>query len=570
MKIKGMIRATGFSTLLGLAGVAAAQDIIIPGEREFLRFEYLDSYKPLKGYPVAEKLASYKTIRLTADLSKLSDNEKKALVYMIKAAEHADNIFWMQSYGNKDSVLSRCTDENLKQFLKLNYGPWDRLNNDQPFVAGIGPKPAGARFYPEGMTAEQYKARFGDMMSDPYSVVVINPAGEPEQAPYFMVYEKDIMGINQNMMRAAEAIGPENDRLFFEYLRSRGESMIMNNYGQSDIAWLNVTQSNLDIIIGPIENYEDKLMGTRTSFEAYVLVRDKEWGARLEKYLKFLPDLQKNLPVDSAYKSETVGNGNSQLAVFDAVYYAGDCNSGSKTIAVNLPNDEAIQRSHGTRRSQLKNVMKAKFDNMVVPISQLLIDPSQRASVNFNAFFSNVMFHEVAHGLGIKNTITGKGTVREALGPAYSALEECKADVLGLYMVTRLVDKGELEGRLEEYYVTFTASIFRSVRFGAGSAHGKANMITFNTLVANGAITRQADNTYKVNVEKMRSVIEKLAGDLLVLQGDGDKIAAESYIAEKAVVSATLAADLARVNKAGIPVDLVFEQGLDVLGLKED
>jgi hypothetical protein len=280
-----------------------------------------------------------------------------------------------------------------------------------------------------------------------------------------------------------------------------------------------------------------------------------------------LPDLQKNLPVPAEYKKEEVNNGNSQLAVFDAVYYAGDCNSGSKTIAVNLPNDEQLQTMHGTRRSQLKNVMRAKFENMVQPISGLLIDPSQRTNITFDAFFNNVMFHEVAHGLGIKNTITDKGTVRDALGSYYSAIEECKADVLGLYMVTQLVDKGELEGKLDDFYVTFTASVFRSVRFGAGSAHGKANMITFNTLVDNGAVIRQKDGTYKVDVVKMRAVIEKLAGDLLILQGNGDEQATADYLSKLGVVPAALAEDLERVNKAGIPVDLIFNQGAEALGL---
>jgi hypothetical protein len=223
---------------------------------------------------------------------------------------------------------------------------------------------------------------------------------------------------------------------------------------------------------------------------------------------------------------------------------------------------------HGTRRSQLKNVMRAKFENMVQPISGLLIDPSQRTNITFDAFFNNVMFHEVAHGLGIKNTITDKGTVRDALGSYYSAIEECKADVLGLYMVTQLVDKGELEGKLDDFYVTFTASVFRSVRFGAGSAHGKANMITFNTLVDNGAVIRQKDGTYKVDVVKMRAVIEKLAGDLLILQGNGDAQATADYLGKLGVVPAALAADLERVNKAGIPVDLIFNQGAEVLGLE--
>jgi hypothetical protein len=217
----------------------------------------------------------------------------------------------------------------------------------------------------------------------------------------------------------------------------------------SDLAWMDMKNNGLDIIIGPIENYEDGLLNARAAFESYVLVKDKEWTKRLEKYVSMLPELQNELPVEAAYKKETPGT-SSQLAAFDVVYYAGDGNSGGKTIAVNLPNDERIQQLKGTRRSQLKNAMRAKFDKIMVPISAELIDKSQQEYLKFDAFFANVMFHEVAHGLGIKSTITGKGYVREALQEQYSWLEEGKADILGLYMVSSLLKKGEMEGDIKE------------------------------------------------------------------------------------------------------------------------
>ncbi|MFN5890101.1 MAG: hypothetical protein ACK448_06870, partial [Bacteroidota bacterium] len=272
----------------------------------------------------------------------------------------------------------------------------------------------------------------------------------------------------------------------------------------------------------------------------------------------------------------------SSLAVFDVVYYGGDCNSGSKTIAVNLPNDETIQENFGTRRSQLKNTMKAKFEHIVVPISKVVIAPEQQKNITFDAFFNNVMFHEVAHGLGVKYVVSktgttnaaenngGEKTIREALGVHYSALEECKADVLGLYMVTELFDKKELGGKLDDYYVTFVASVFRSVRFGASSAHGKANMITFNTLLERGAIAYTANANggyYTVNVAKMRSAIAGLAGALLQVQGDGDPAKAADMLQSMGVIREGLAADLKRIEVASIPVDLVFDQGISTLGL---
>jgi hypothetical protein len=256
------------------------------------------------------------------------------------------------------------------------------------------------------------------------------------------------------------------------------------------------------------------------------------------------------------------------LAVFDAVYYGGDCNAGSKTIAVNLPNDEIIQQYWGTRRSQLKNTMKAKFDAIVMPISKEMIHKSQQKNINFDAFFNNVMFHEVAHGLGVKNLVSDPTkTVREALGADYSAIEECKADVLGLYMVTSLNEAGVLKGNLDDFYVTFVASVYRSVRFGASSAHGRANMIIFNTLMQKGCLERSGKGL-KVNVGLMKNAIRELATELLHLQGDGDRAAVTKMLTERGSIDASLELELKGIQKKKIPVDIVFEQGIKVLGLE--
>jgi hypothetical protein len=298
------------------------------------------------------------------------------------------------------------------------------------------------------------------------------------------------------------------------------------------------------------------------------LVKDKSWSEKLEKYVSYLPSLQANLPVDAKYKTETPNSDGAQLNAYDVIYYAGDCNAGSKTIAVNLPNDEQIQLKYGTRRSQLKNAMQAKFDHILVPIAEELIDKKQRKHITFNAFFSNTMFHEVAHGLGIKNTINGKGMVREALGESFSALEEGKADILGLYMVTQLKEQGVLqEGELMDYYVTFLAGIFRSVRFGASSAHGKANMLRFNYFQQQNAFTRNTDGTYSVNMENMKKAISGLSALILQLQGDGDKAGVDALMEKDGKIGADLQKDLDRLSAKNIPVDVVFEQGLKELGL---
>ena len=327
------------------------------------------------------------------------------------------------------------------------------------------------------------KAEFNEPDSDTkdseYTLIRRDSAGQLKVVPYAEAYANELKQAAKLLRQAAELA---EDPDFAKYLNLRADAFLSNDYRPSDLAWMDMKNNDVDLVIGPIETYEDQLFGYKTAFEAYVLIKDKQWSDRLAKYAQFLPELQRGLPVEDKYKQEMPG-ANAQLNAYDAVYFAGHSNAGSKTIAINLPNDEYVQLEKGTRRLQLKNAMRAKFDKILRPIADQLIVPEQRENITFDAFFANTMFHEVAHGLGIKNTINNKGTVRAALKEHASALEEGKADILGLYMVTQLFEKGELTtGTLQDYYTTFMASIFRSVRFGASSAHGKANMIRLTTL----------------------------------------------------------------------------------------
>ena len=324
----------------------------------------------------------------------------------------------------------------------------------------------------------------------------------------------------------------------------------------------------VELVIGAIETYEDLLYGYRTAYESYVLIKDPVWSEKLARFKEVLPELQKGLPVEAAYKAEMPGT-DSDLNAYDVIYYAGHSNAGSKTIAINLPNDEEVQLKKGTRRLQLKNAMRAKFDKILLPITDVLIAPEQRHHVTFNAFFSNTMFHEVSHGLGIKETLTGKGPVRLALKDAASPFEEGKADILGLYMIKKLYEKGDItEGEIMDYYVTFVAGIFRSSRFGASSAHGKANMVRFNYFLEMGAFAKNAAGYYMVDQEKFDLAMDSLGNLLLTIQGDGDYDRAVQLMATKGIMSETLKADLDRLKLANIPVDINFIQGKDVLGLK--
>ncbi len=513
---------------------------------------------------VSERLPIYAKVRLTTDIRKLTENQRQVLPLLIQAAQIMDDLFWQQAYPQRDSLLATIKDEKTKQFVLINYGPWDRLNGNKPFASGIGPKPEGSGFYPADMTKEELESSDVKDKKGLYSMIRRDSTGKLYSIPYHIYFKEGLKKASDLLKKAAEI---SDEPQLKKYLSLRAEALVTDNYNPSDYAWMDMKDNGLDIIIGPIENYEDALFNARAAFESYVLVKDREWSQRLEKYVSMMPELQKGLPVEAKYKNETPGTG-SQLAAFDVVYYAGDGNSGGKTIAVNLPNDEIIQQKKGTRRSQLKNAMRAKFDKIMIPISEELIDREQQKHLNFDAFFANVMFHEVAHGLGIKSTVTGKGFVREALQEQSSWLEEGKADILGLYMVTSLLKKGELNGDIKNYYTTFMAGILRSVRFGASESHGKANMLCFNFFNEKGAFERTGEGRYKVNYEKFASAMNELSKQILTLQGNGDKAAVEKVQKEMALIHPELKSDLDRLSKKGIPVDVVFEQGADVLGLK--
>jgi len=521
--------------------------------------------KPKSSPSIEDRLSKYVSVKLTTDLSKLSENQQQLLPVLIEAAKQMDAIFWEEAYGNRAALMDSLKDEKLRQFAEINYGPWDRLAGNEPFVEGVGEKPLGANFYPKDMSKEEFEAADLDDKTSLYTLLRKDEEGQLMTVPYYAAFSTQVKKASDLLLQAADLT--ENEA-FKNYLTLRAKALLNDDYTESDLAWMDMQDNQLDIIIGPIETYEDQLFGYKAAHEAYVLVKDMEWSKRLSKYAAILPDLQKNLPVDEKYKKEKPGT-DSQLAAFDVVYYAGDCNSGSKTIAVNLPNDEAIQLEKGTRRSQLKNAMKAKFDKILIPISKELIAQEQQKHITFDAFFANTMFHEVAHGLGIKNTINGKGSVREALKEHASALEEGKADILGLYMITQLHAQGEIEGDLKDYYTTFMASIFRSIRFGTSSAHGKVNMIRFNFFKDQGVFVRSEDGKYQINYDKMTAAMNALSAKILKLQGDGDYEGVADLVKKQTVIRPDLKADLERLSEMGIPVDVVFEQGVEVLELEE-
>jgi Peptidase family M49. len=553
MILQRMTMLAGIATtafLLSCATMAAPGEPVTPGTKPAI---------------VPARPGIYAPFELNTDLSRLTARERQLLGLFIDASAIMDDLFWQQAYGDKGPLLDKLRgDAKLQQFAELNYGPWDRLDGDAPFVAGVGPKPPGSEFYPHDITKDEFETANLPQSKSEYTLLRRNAKHGLEVVPYHVAYADQVRKAAALLEQAA---GLADDPGLKRYLTMRAAALRTDEYRDSDRAWLDMKNNRFDLVIGPIETYEDKLFGYKAAYEAYVLVKDMEWSQRLARYAAMLPELQRGLPVPDKYKAEKPGT-DSDLNAYDVLYYAGHCNAGSKTIAINLPNDETVQLEKGTRRLQLKNAMRAKFDKIMLPIADELIVPEQRPRVTFDAFFANTMFHEVAHGLGIKNTVAGTGTVRAALKEQAGWIEEEKADVLGLYMVTKLQEKGEITGSLDDYYVTFLTGIVRSVRWGATEAHSQANMVTFNFLADRGAFAREPSGQYRVDVPQMRRAMDQLSAQILQLQGDGDYTGVQKTLTELGVIRPQLGSDVARLGNRNIPVDVAFRQGRDVLGLR--
>lgn len=513
---------------------------------------------------VSSRLKIYAPVELKTDISHLSDNEKQIVSILFDVADIMENLYWEQTIGDKEAFLARVNDPEAKRFAQINYGPWDRLNNNKPFLNEFGPKPAGVNFYPQDMTNEEFEALQDPDKSSLYTVVRRNDDGTLKVVWYHEAYAEQLQKA-AGLMKQAAALA--EDAQLKRYLDMRADALLNSDYQASDFAWMDMTNSNIDFVVGPIENYEDARYGYKAAFESFILIKDVEWSKKLAKFSAMLPALQAGLPIEPDYKKEVPGS-KADINAYDAVYYAGDCNAGSKTIAINLPNDEEVHLKIGSRKLQLKNAMRAKFDQILVPISEALIDPAQRKYVTFNAFFENTMFHEVGHAMGIKNVVNKDLTVRHALKEIYSSIEEGKADIMGLYLVTKLYEQGELtEGEVMDNFVTFFAGIFRSSRFGAASSHGKANMMRFNYFEEKGAFTRNDNGTYTINFNEMHAAMTTLMQDILHIQGDGDYAKAKAWVEKDGVIREMLQKDLDRLNNSNIPVDIVYTQGKTALGL---
>ena len=504
-------------------------------------------------------------VDITADLSRLPESERAALAPLIEAARIMDALFLRQVWVGNDTLLqtlardtSDAGRERLHAFL-LNKGPWSRLDDDAPFVPGVPPRPGGANFYPIDMTREELQ-RWQDSCGPEtraaatgfFTVIRRGPDGAPVPVPYSREYHQELAEASRLLRAAASLTG--NGSLE-RYLRTRADALLSNDYFDSDVAWMEL-DAEIEPVIGPYEVYEDGWFNAKAAFEAFVTIRDDEETERLRTFSSVLQSLEDALPIDARYRNPQVGT-LVPIRVVNVIFTAGDANRGVQTAAFNLPNDERVLREKGSKSVLLKNVQEAKFHKVLLPIADVALTPEARPQVSFEAFFTHILLHELMHGLGPHDIVVNgrASTVRRELEDAYSAVEEAKADVSGLWALQRLVDQGTLPASIQRsMYVTFLASMFRSLRFGINEAHGRGVAIQLNHFLDEGAVQVRADGRFEIVEDRMREATRSLTARIMTLQAEGNCRQARALIADLGILRQPVQDVLARLT--AIPVDI--------------
>jgi hypothetical protein len=548
MEHKALVAAGLIATCVGGLAVVGAREQQLPDAAQ-----------------IEAKTARFAPVEIGADISSLPATEKTALAKLVQAGRIMDALFLRQVWAGNEAVLVDLLSDKtplgrarLHAFL-VDKGPWSRLDHNAPFVPGVPAKPEGANFYPAGATKADVEAWLAAIPEAEraratgfFTTIRRGPAGRFMLVPYSVEYQGELARAADLLKEAAAATA---DATLKAFLTARAAAFLTNDYYASDVAWMEL-DSAVEPTIGPYEVYEDEWFNYKAAFEAFITVRDAAESAKLAKFSGELQDIENHLPVDPALRNPALG-GMAPIRVVNVVLAAGDGNRGVQTAAYNLPNDERVLREKGAKRVMLKNMQEAKFQKVLVPISKIVLGAADQKRVAFDAFFTHILMHELMHGLGPHNiTVGGRATtVRQELKETYSAIEEAKADISGLFALQYLVDKGVIDTSMEQtMYTTFLASAFRSIRFGINEAHGRGIAIQLNTLLDAGAFTVAADGTFAVNVAKIKGAVIALTRDLMMMQAAGGYDQAKARIAKMAVIRPEVQKALDRL--AGVPVDI--------------
>ena len=503
-----------------------------------------------------KKAAQYAIVELQEpDLSGISDNGKEVLNLYRFAADEADKIYWEQS-GVDKAALDSLDDAAASLYAGINYGPWDRIDG-KAFLPGYPEhRPLGGGFYPADMTAEEFEAFSDPAKTSPYTLITRGADSTLSAVWYHDAYKEHIDKICSYLSAAADLTIKPSVR---NYLQKKVTALQNDDYYESDLAWIDMADSKMDLVIGPNETADDELYGNKASYGAFVMLKEENKTAALQKFARMLPELQNQLPGDPQYHAMVPGSASN---IFDctAMYYAGSYNAGFKVIALNLPHDPKVLSTKGSRTILFSNIIKEKFNMTVFPLGGVLLSHEAQPHLDADAFYWNIVFREVAHGLGVAETVNGKGSVKEALGAEAETWEKAKDNVLGVYLACYLIGKEEIPALItrEDALTTFIASVIRSARFGAEEATGRANVTIYNYLVGQGAIARGANGKYTIDYDKTFEAIRDLGALILKTQATGDLEFASGFAAEHAVIGKDLTADFKAMNLENIPVDIRF------------
>jgi hypothetical protein len=523
-----------------------------------------------------QKSARFAPTDLTADISTLPANERDALAHMVRAAQVMDALFLEQVWaGNEAMLYSLLRDESpagrarLHEFL-INKGPWSRLDHNEVFVPGAPPKPPSANYYPEGATKAEIEKWINTLSGADkaratgfFTTIRRGADGRFIALPYNVEYQNELAIAAQHLRAAAAATAQPTLKAFLE---SRAAAFLSNDYYDSDVKWMEL-DATIEPTIGPYEVYEDEWFNYKAAFEAFITVKDQAESGKLQKFAGALQDIENNLPIDPKYRNPKLG-ALAPIAVVNTVFSAGDANRGVQTAAFNLPNDERVIREKGSKRVMLKNNQQAKFDKVLVPISRVALAGSDQGNVSFDAFFTHILMHELMHGLGPHDINAGgrASTVRQELKDTYSAIEEAKADISGLFALQYLVDKGQLDRSLEKtMYTTFLASSFRSLRFGINEAHGRGQAIQLNYLLDQGGFTVNGDGTFSVDTGKIKNAVIALTREIMTLQAEGSYTKAKQMIDTLGVLRPPTKALLDKLTSVPVDIEPRFVTAIDLL-----
>ncbi|HJT68023.1 MAG TPA: hypothetical protein VJ749_16310 [Pyrinomonadaceae bacterium] len=527
--------------------------------------------KPAGDADLAKKIARFAPTTLTADVSKLPAKDRQALDKIIAAAKLLDPLFLRQVWSGNDALEKKLLADKTPagherlHYFYINDGPWSRLDNNEPFIEGVPKeKPPQANYYPDDITKDEFNAWVqtlseADKQKATGFFWLIRRGADRKLTivPYSQAY-RDYLEPAARLLREAASL--TTNPTLRDFLNKRAEAFGSDDYYESDVAWMDL-DSPIDVTIGPYETYEDELFSYKAAFESYITIRDDAETAKLAKFSGHLQELENNLPIDPRYRNPKLGAA-SPIRVVNEVFGSGEGNSGVQTAAFNLPNDERVVKEKGSKRVMLKNVQDAKFNKTLIPISRVVLDANEQSALSFDSFFTHILCHELMHGLGPHNiTVNGQETtVRKQLKELYSAIEEAKADMTGLWALQYMIDHGVIDKAMERtLYTTYLASMFRSVRFGIAEAHGRGVAMQFNYLTDEGAIRfNEGKGTFSIDPAKIKEGVRKLTHDLLTLEAEGSYETAKSMLDKYAVIRPSMQQALEKLKDVPVDIEPVF------------